>query len=328
VSRIETGRFAFRQERFDLVTQAGVVAGVYLVRARDKGLRFSLINELERPTWVMGDAARFRQVLHNLLGNAIKFTQEGSVEMTLQHGSTPHEIRVQITDTGPGMTAQALSHIFEPFYQADPGGEALTSGAGLGLTIAHELARAMRGDITVSSEPGKGSTFVFTAFLPAAPEPQATGDVPAIAARASLAACNVLVAEDDDVNALIISAYLEQLGVVCERVCNGEEAVARALREVERPDLILMDCRMPVMDGIAATRAIRAQERTLALARVPVIALTAASAPEDRLQCTVAGMDDFIAKPFTKAELTRVLAQWGGAVEDGHVDAAAAARLA
>jgi signal transduction histidine kinase/ActR/RegA family two-component response regulator len=327
VSRIETGHFPIRQERFDLVTQVGMVAGVFTVRARDKGLRFRMSHDFERPSWVLGDAARLRQVLHNLLGNALKFTQHGSIELHLKRADTPGMVRIEVTDTGVGIPAGDLAHVFQAFYQSGQDGRdgresqdghgaaPLSSGAGLGLTIARELAQAMGGDITVSSQPGRGSTFVFTARMPACDAPteeaDATGELPAGPAPIGLR--NVLVVEDDDVNALIIGAYLEQLGLGCERVCNGKEAVGRALREIERPELILMDCRMPVMDGLAATREIRRQEQTLELPRVPVIALTAASSAEDRQRCAAAGMDDFIAKPFTREELTRVLAQWGGA---------------
>jgi len=314
VSRIETGRFSIKRERFDLVTQAGVVAGVVSVRARDKGVTFKVINEFERPNWVIGDAARFRQVLHNLLGNAIKFTQHGGIELKLMRGTEPDMVRVEVWDTGAGIASSELVNIFQAFYQAGSDGGRLVAGAGLGLTIARELAQAMGGDISASSKLGQGSVFVFTARMPAAPEQPEDGlDDDLSAGHVPITLRNVLVAEDDDVNALIIGAYLEQLGLACERVSNGREAVGRALREIERPDLILMDCRMPVMDGLTATREIRTQEHALELHRVPVIALTAASSYEDRQSCVAAGMDDFIAKPFTKEELTRVLTQWGGA---------------
>ena len=314
VSRIETGRFSIKRERFDLVTQAGVVAGVVSVRARDKGVTFKVTNEFDRPNWVMGDAARFRQVLHNLLGNAIKFTQQGGIELKLMRGTEPDMVRIEVWDTGPGIDNSEMVHIFQAFYQASSDGSRLVPGAGLGLTIARELAQAMGGDIVASSKLGQGSVFVFTARMPAAPEQPEDGlDDDLASGPSPITLRKVLVAEDDDVNALIIGAYLEQLGLSCERVSNGREAVSRALREVDRPDLILMDCRMPVMDGLIATREIRTQEHALELHRVPVIALTAASSYEDRQSCVAAGMDDFIAKPFSKEELTRVLAQWGGA---------------
>ena len=173
----------------------------------------------------------------------------------------------------------------------------------------------MGGDIELSSRLGEGSCFVFSAPLP----PAAAAPAPAVDAlqpqRDTLRLQRVLVAEDDDVNALILGAYLDQLGLEHERVVNGRDAVGHALRETSRPALVLMDWRMPVMDGLAATREIRVQERALGLARVPVIALTATATDDDRRQCLDSGMDDFLAKPFTKEDLTRLLLAWGHAPE-------------
>ena len=323
VSRIESGYFSIRRERFDLVSQAGLVADVSALRARDKGLTLTLSNEFERPSWVVGDAARFRQVLHNLLGNAIKFTQRGSVELKLARGSEPGIVCVEVSDSGPGISNDAQEQIFQPFHQGNGNGSTMISGAGLGLTIAREIANAMGGDITVRSQIGVGSTFVFTALLPALPVElplsESSAKVPETATIDHVGLRHVLVAEDDDVNAIVLGAYLEQAGVDFERVINGKEAARHALRETERPDLILMDRNMPVMDGLAATREIRAQERTLGLHRVPVIALTATATDEDRQQCIAAGMDDFLSKPFTREELVQVLRLWSGAATTGAI---------
>jgi two-component system, sensor histidine kinase len=159
---------------------------------------------------------------------------------------------------------------------------------------------------------GVGTCALFTALLPAAPPPQAvapkTGQRHPAAAAAR--ACRVLIAEDDDVNAVIATAYLEHLGVTTERVKDGRHAVRHALREIERPDLVLMDCRMPTMDGMAAAREIRTQERSLGLTRVPVIALTATTSDVNRQLCLNAGMDDFLSKPYTREELDQVLGRW------------------
>jgi CheY-like chemotaxis protein len=152
--------------------------------------------------------------------------------------------------------------------------------------------------------------------LPAAGAPsQADPGAPAALAAAAVASLprRVLVAEDDEVNALIVGAYLERLGIAAERVVNGREAVRRALREADRPDLVLMDCRMPEMDGLEATREIRLQERALGLPRLPVVALTATATESERALCHAAGMDDFVAKPFTMDELTRALQRWAAA---------------
>jgi CheY-like chemotaxis protein len=159
---------------------------------------------------------------------------------------------------------------------------------------------------------GVGTCALFTAVLPTAAPVEACDTVDsgrALPATAS-AACRVLIAEDDDVNAVIATAYLEHLGVTAERVKDGKQAVRHALRDVDRPDLVLMDCRMPSMDGMAATREIRTQERSLGLARVPVIALTATTSDINRQLCLNAGMDAFMSKPYTKEELGQVLGRW------------------
>ena len=170
----------------------------------------------------------------------------------------------------------------------------------------------MGGDIVAGSSPGVGTTMVFTARLPRAPadELAAGTTTPAGFTLAPDHSQLVLLAEDDDTNALIATSYLDRLGLATERVRDGKEAVRHALREFNRPQLVLMDCRMPGMDGFAATREIRTQERMLGLPRVPVIALTATAAAVDREACLAAGMDDFLPKPFSGDELARTLGRW------------------
>ena len=312
ISRLEAGQFAMRSERFELVAQIENLAGVYAVRAEDKGLAFALTVGVDPPCWVVGDPARLRQVLHNLLGNAVKFTQRGSIALALTRDATSGLVCAEVKDTGPGIAPEELTHIFEAFRQAGSATARPFEGAGLGLTIARDIAQAMGGDITLASTPGQGTTLRFTATLPAAPDAQPAGSADAPPTPPPLAhkPRQVLIAEDDDVNALIAMAYLEHFGMQAERVHDGKEAVRHALREVNRPDLVLMDCRMQVMDGLAATREIRAQERTLGLARVPVIALTATASDTDREQCLASGMDDFLPKPYTREELSAVLSRW------------------
>jgi CheY-like chemotaxis protein len=264
---------------------------------------------------VRGDAARLRQVLNNLLGNAVKFTHRGRITLLAGPGSEAGRVRLAVSDTGEGIGAAELARIFQPFHQSPPaappatpatlasraaqgGRPRATDGVGLGLTIAREIALAMGSDIVVRSEPGEGSEFSFEAILPAV----APGlRMPRL----------VLVAEDDEVNTLIVGAYLDSLGVRHERVPDGKQAVSRALRETDRPDLVLLDCRMPVMDGLAATADIRRQERTLGLPRMPVVALTATASEADRAACLGAGMDAVMAKPFTLAQLAETLRDAG-----------------
>jgi two-component system, sensor histidine kinase len=313
ISRIEAGRFAMRSEKFDLITQLDHVAGVYAVRAEDKGLAFAQTTNLARPCWVVGDPARFRQVLHNLLGNAVKFTRAGSVRLTIGREDATDLIVTEVLDTGSGIAPQELDAIFEAFRQSDSAVARPLEGAGLGLAIARDIAQAMGGDISAQSTQGIGTCMRFTASLPITSPADLEPSVQGAALTVDLGKyCQVLIAEDDDVNALIAASFLERAGMQVERVVDGREAVRHALREVSRPDLILMDCRMPTMDGYAATRQIRAQEHTLGLARVPVIALTATAADLDRQQCLDAGMDDFLSKPFTSDELALVVDRWIG----------------
>ena len=312
ISRHDAGQLILHDERFDLAEQLRQVAGIYAVRAEEKGLDFDLALALEPQHLVVGDPARLRQVLHNLLGNAIKFTRRGSIGLDAALGDAPDIVRIAVRDTGAGIAEDELPHMFEAFRQSSAAEKRPADGAGLGLAIAREIALAMGGNIEASSTLGAGTTMVFTARLPRAPaddEAPAVTTAPAPALEADRAQL-VLLAEDDDVNALIATSYLEHFGLATERVRDGKEAVRHVLREFNRPQLVLMDCRMPVMDGFAATREIRTQERTLGLPHVPVIALTATSLAADREQCLAAGMDDFLSKPFSSEELARALDRW------------------
>jgi signal transduction histidine kinase/CheY-like chemotaxis protein len=312
ISRLEAGRFAMRNERFDLYALVQTLAEVYAVRAGEKGLGFSVHSRLDTPCWTQGDPVRLRQVLHNLLGNAVKFTQQGSITLTLTHDAEGGLFSAEVQDTGPGIDAADLPRVFEAFHQVGANAGVAVEGTGLGLTIARDIAQAMGGDIAMTSTVGVGTTALFTAVLVDAPVALSPAGVSTEAAPPAPAGGvrRVLIAEDDDVNAVIATAYLEHLGVTAERVHDGGQAVRHALRDVNRPDLVLMDCRMPLMDGMEATREIRAQERTMGLPRLPVIALTATTSDVSRQQCLSAGMDDFMSKPYTKDELDRVLNRW------------------
>jgi two-component system, sensor histidine kinase len=313
ISRIEAGQFAMRKERFELGAVVQALADLYTLRTAEKGLQFTLDLQLERPCWVLGDPSRVRQVLHNLLGNAVKFTQQGSITLTLLRDTDSGRLTAEVADTGPGIGADDLAHVFEAFRQVGGAVARPFEGTGLGLTIARDIALAMGGDVSIRSTVGVGTRALFTAMLPEAPapEPAAPDDAPAGAgASVPAVACRVLIAEDDDVNAVIATAYLEHMGITAERVRDGRQAVRTALRQIDRPDLVLMDCRMPTMDGMTATREIRSQERQLGLPRLPVIALTATTSDINRQLCLNAGMDDFMAKPYSREDLERILARW------------------
>jgi CheY-like chemotaxis protein len=288
------------------------VAEIYAVRAGDKGLSFSFDCRIESPCRVRGDVSRLRQVLHNLLGNAVKFTRAGFVSMSLERVSAVGEFVFTVRDSGVGISPDDQKHIFEAFHQAGSTAARPFEGTGLGLTIARELAQAMGGDIACRSAIDVGSSFRFTVKFEMLGEvaEAAPRDAEAPPPMPRHAEHQVLLAEDNDLNALIATTFLERAGVVVERAVNGHEAVRRALREVGRPDLVLMDVLMPTMDGLSATREIRAREQALSLPRVPVIAMTATAGEEEKSTCLAAGMDDFLPKPFTAEQLSNMLALW------------------
>ncbi|MBI2734113.1 MAG: response regulator [Aquabacterium sp.] len=311
ISRIESGQFLIRSEPSDLAAIIEQMAGVYAVRCEEKGLGFQLQENLPKPCWVMVDPGRFRQVLHNLLGNAVKFTVQGGVTLCISRDDSTGTVRAEVRDTGPGIPTADLGRIFEAFQQsAASGGTA--EGAGLGLTIARDIARAMGGDVVAQSMSGEGSTLTFTARLPTATVSGGFAATSAAAQPSRPAPCKALLAEDNDVNALVAMNFLEILGMQAVRVKDGAEALHEALSGSPRPDVILMDCQMPVMSGYQASRMIREQERALGLPRVPILALTATASDSERQDCLDAGMDDFVSKPCTLEELAEAIARWSG----------------
>jgi len=342
-SRIETGHFELHADRFELHEQVRQVADLHAIRAADKGLSFRCDVDAPRPCWLFGDPVRLRQVMHNLLGNAIKFTERGQVRLGVRRKAGDDGLQIEVADTGPGMAPADVAHAFEAFRQAGATVGRPREGTGLGLTISREIARAMGGDLRIDSRLGEGTTLLFQAQVPDAPaatigpevRPRVGSDVagaaepdrpePATttataagttsttapdAADGSPRRVRVLLAEDDELNAMIAGAYLEHLGVQVERALDGREAAERAVQGPRRPDLVLMDCRMPVMDGYESARQIRDQERARGLGRLPIVALTATVTDDDRRRCLQAGMDDFLSKPFESDELAAVIARW------------------
>ena len=304
VSRIEAGRVEIRPARFELGAELDELADVYLMRCEQRGLEFTTCIDTQLPCWVRGDAMRLRQILHNLLGNALKFTERGSVELHVARHSDGR-MAFRVIDTGAGIAAADLPHLFEAFWQARD-----SPGTGLGLNIAREISRAMGGDIQCESELGRGSQFVLLLPLPDQPQPdaQAAASDEKPAQHGAVAHARVLLAEDNDVSALVIEAMLDRHGCAVTRVTNGADAVQHALAAGgTRPDVVLMDSQMPGMDGLEAARRIRGLEMSQGLARVPIVALTANTAGDDRLRCEQAGMDHFVGKPFTEVELLDVL---------------------
>lgn len=311
ISRIESGQMRIQRIPFDLCAEVERVADIYAVRAAEKGLVFTFENHLTGSCWMVGDPVRTRQVLHNLLGNAMKFTNQGWVNLMVKTGMRPGQVHFEVRDTGVGISDDDQKVVFHAFRQVGSRAESRREGTGLGLTIAHEIAQLLGGDITLKSKPGFGSIFDFSAQFEPATDPSShhrkaderTGGSVESGAR-------ILLVEDNDVNALIAGSMLANQGHQVERVADGAEAVRRALREIDRPDLVLMDCFMPLMDGFEATRSIRAQESAMGLPRVPIIALSAIIDEENGRQSIDAGMDDALGKPFSDDELRRIMRPW------------------
>jgi signal transduction histidine kinase/ActR/RegA family two-component response regulator len=320
-NRIAGGQLRLYEEPFELISLVGEAVELLRGAAQEKGLYLSWLADMPSPRWVRGDAARVRQVLLNLLSNAVKFTERGGVDVRLAH--TPEGLmQIEVGDSGPGVPPAERERIFDPFEQLDGSFARRHGGTGLGLTISRQLARAMRGDIECGASSTGGALFRLWLMLPPAeaphaPPPSTTSEaghaastgataVAAHAARQTPAlAGTVLLVEDNAVNAIVAEAGLRHLGLEVTTVGDGYAAVAAC--QLRRYDLVLMDCQLPGLDGLEATRLIRAEEARRSLPPMPIVALTANALAGDRERCLAAGMDDHLAKPFTDDDLRAVL---------------------
>jgi CheY-like chemotaxis protein/anti-sigma regulatory factor (Ser/Thr protein kinase) len=258
---------------------------------------------------VRGDPARLRQVLLNLIGNAVKFTDRGTVELSVDAAPVSRgdglRLRFAVRDTGIGIDEATQARLFTPFAQADGARAQARGGTGLGLAIAQRLVAAMGSHIHVESQPGVGSTFSFEIEMPLAESAVTT---PPSAAIAGLLHGRVLLAEDNPVNRVITTEMLRRLGLDVEEAENGLLAIEALQRR--QADLVLMDQQMPVLDGMEATARIRSCEAGADAAQVPIVAITANAQEGDAQRCLDAGMNDYLAKPFTQAELAATLRRW------------------
>ncbi|MBL8361668.1 MAG: response regulator [Rubrivivax sp.] len=310
-SRIGSGPLQLEEQPFELGALLAGALAMHEVVARERGLELRLVSSAATPLWLRGDPARLRQVLLNLLGNAIKFTERGSVTLiahawpTTRPGDRRVTLVLEVADTGPGVPEHERDRIFDAFHQIDGSYGRRQGGTGLGLTISREIALAMGGDLVCLPGQGSGAVFRFAAVLPAvdAPAPaEAAAPVAAVApADAPIAGLRVLLAEDNEVNALVAQAILGRLGATVLHASDGEQAVALAREHA--CDAVLMDCQMPGIDGFEATARIRADER----APVPIVALTANALEGDRERCLAAGMDEHLGKPFREEQLAALL---------------------
>ncbi|MCP1337521.1 ATP-binding protein [Futiania mangrovi] len=313
LSKIEAGKMELEATDFDLHEAVTDVIDLFGETARSKGLELTLDMTDEVPQHVSGDTVRLRQVLTNLISNALKFTGEGGVHVAVsQDADDPFGVVFSVRDTGIGMSEDALGRIFEAFTQAEQSTTRKFGGTGLGLTISRQLVEMMGGDIGVESREGEGSRFWFTArfaeagALAAALETADGRDGTSAGAAAGLGGMRVLVAEDNPVNQVVALESLAILGIDADIVENGREAVQAVARE--RYDVILMDMEMPEMDGLTAAREIRAALNGAKGAKI--IAMTAHDGEEERQKCRDAGMDDYISKPFSLARLRETLERW------------------
>ena len=309
-SKIESGKLEFEAMAFSPLEAVESVAALLRPGAMAKNLEFIATLAPGLPTYVVGDSVRLKQVLLNLVGNAVKFTERGRVEIAVAAGAVDGrtaQLQFSVRDTGIGMDAETQAKLFQVFSQGDSSMTRRFGGTGLGLAISQKLVRHMGGEIVVRSMAGEGTEFTFALTLPVAAPPSRPSQPPMVAPVRPLQG-RVLVVEDDRVNQRVVELMLKKLGLTCAIAETGADGVAAALREPW--DLVFMDLQMPDFNGFEAARRIRAQPAGRA---VPIVALTANARAEDRAASEAAGMNDFLTKPVHRDELSACLERWLGA---------------
>jgi len=305
-SKIEAGHEVVDIHRFELRDMVSKTVGMFASRADEKGLGLQYEVDPAAPTWIEADETRLRQILVNLLGNAIKFTEQGeiSVEVRDAPGKIEH-LEIRVLDTGIGIPADKHDSIFDTFSQADSSTTRMYGGTGLGLAISRRLADLMEGRLTVESDHGSGAVFILVVPVKVAEPPRevVAGNIEELAERLPL---DILIVEDNPINQLTLRRMLERLGYAPELAVDGVEAVERATEETF--DLVFMDVQLPRKDGLEATREII---DSLGMGRPRIVAMTANATPEDRQACLDAGMDDYATKPISLGVLRATLEKWG-----------------
>jgi signal transduction histidine kinase/ActR/RegA family two-component response regulator len=316
-SKLEAGKYELECTPFSIAELVRDIGDLFEQPCAERGLALYVELDPQLATFHRGDPHRLRQILNNLVGNAVKFTAAGSVTVRVaatQADAQSQSVVVAVSDTGIGIPADRLGLLFQPFTQVDSSTARRFGGTGLGLAICRQLAELMGGQLEARSAEHAGSTFSLHLRLPVAAAPQ---ELPAAPPRPAAAAplrtrgssvVRVLLVEDNAVNRELATAMLESLQVTVVAAEDGDSALACADNAVF--DLVLMDCQMPGRDGYATTREWRRRERVLGDARTPIVALTANAMQGDREQCLAAGMDDYLAKPFTRDALGAMLARW------------------
>jgi signal transduction histidine kinase/CheY-like chemotaxis protein/NO-binding membrane sensor protein with MHYT domain len=308
LARVESGRMEIASEPFDLGRAVREAAQLYAAGAAEKGLSFFVDIEPEAAAWIRGDVVRVKQVLTNLVSNAVKFTDQGFVSLTAARGQRADGsamLRFTVEDTGVGFDAEARDRLFTRFEQADGTITRRFGGTGLGLAICRQLAEMMGGDLDCESEPGGGSAFILTLPLIEAQEPVAAVETETAVADFEPHPVRVLLADDHPTNRRVVELILAQAAVRLTSVEDGAQAVA-AYRDGGY-DLVLMDMQMPVMDGLTATREIRLHEAAMGLDRTPIVMLTANALAEHVAAGQAAGADRHLAKPFNAMELLEMV---------------------
>jgi signal transduction histidine kinase/ActR/RegA family two-component response regulator len=334
ISKVEAGKLDLETTTFDLNQLFEEIEQSFSGVAQEKNLGLKIQAE-HTPYLVKGDPTRLRQILTNLIGNAIKFTEQGSVSLYAnwhrQEGQNPR-LTCDIIDTGIGISKNALTALFQPFTQADSSTTRRFGGTGLGLTIARQLAILMGGDIEVSSEPGKGSCFTLTVELtetatsisaedtvtpesaipsPEDSNPQTDTDEceRSLECKGTLECKRILLVDDNEINLFVAQGELEDLSLnlIIDTAADGRQALDKITQAATPFDLVMMDCQMPVMDGYSASLKLREMEE---FAQLPIIAMTANAMKGDREKCLEAGMNDYLSKPIDSDELNSKLQHW------------------
>jgi PAS domain S-box-containing protein len=324
-SKIEAGKLQLERIPFDVRRTIQEAIDLSGPAAKKKQLKLSLRMDLDIPAYLLGDPTRLRQVLINLVGNAVKFTDLGSVEVSVRSENQSNQqcgLSITVRDTGIGITPEVQTHVFEAFSQADGSTTRKYGGTGLGLAIVKQLVTLMGGRIELESRLGQGSTFRFTALFTRCEPVQHPVTLPEVATTVRAVSADqhaqsqrkmrILLVEDNPVNREVAAGMLETFACRIDFAENGREALEAT--ETKKYDLVFMDCQMPEMDGLTATRLIRERESketaAVGIPRVPIVALTAHAMQGDRELCLAAGMDDYLTKPFTLTQVEHVLARW------------------
>jgi signal transduction histidine kinase/CheY-like chemotaxis protein len=325
ISKIEAGKFEVSREPFNLKSILDDITLLFSAKTSEKEIFLDLSYDLELPLRFIGDGMRMRQVLSNLLGNAVKFTEKGGIKIEVRklkaqpHGAVdfytvgPTKVRISIKDSGIGIAPEKQSQIFEKFMQADASTTRNYGGTGLGLSISKQLIELMGGTLTLESQLGQGSTFfIDLEMLELSEHSHSTSknQRPSLSAsiRSNGARPSILVVEDNQVNQTVISKLLTKLDCEVSLASNGLHGIE--LLSSGNFDLVLMDCQMPELDGFQTTAQIRNSTLKPSISQVPIIALTANAMQGDKARCLEAGMNDYLSKPIVMQELKSILEKW------------------